>query len=145
MFHPNLLLGPIGMATDADAVPCVMARGANTHEVMKIWDVRSGQQYDRPPIEAAEVMMGYQPGVSYAFGASQVPIALREIMVGNAFHASFLQSILRDWVPAEHNQRVANVMSMRVDQYATPLEIKLRAMDDEELEQWMLKRLVILI
>ena len=45
-------------------------------------------------MSAAEVLQVYQVGVTSAWGTSEAPPDVRQKMVGNAFHASFVQSIL---------------------------------------------------
>jgi hypothetical protein len=55
---------------------------------MKIWDVKSGRQCERAPIKVAEVVQGYQLGVSNAWGKIEVSLDVREKAVGNAFHAN---------------------------------------------------------
>ena len=109
-FDPNVLLEPLGYRTDAAVVPCVMA-SMDTHAQMKLWDVRTQKQV-KHVVEAAEVMQGYQPGISSAWGASEAPVRVRQQMVGNAFHASFVQSILRNWQPVHLEERTRRIMAM---------------------------------
>ena len=90
LFHPNVLLEPLGYRTDATVVPCVMA-SLDTHAQMKLWDVRTQKQV-KHVVGTAGVMQGYQPGLSTAWGKSGAPVRVRQQMVGNAFHASFVQS-----------------------------------------------------
>ena len=76
---------------------------------MKLLDMRTRKQV-KHVVEAAEVMQGYQPGIRSAWGASEAPV--KEQMVGNAFHASFVQSILRNWRPAHLEERTRRIMAM---------------------------------
>jgi hypothetical protein len=78
---------------------------------MKLWDVRTQKQV-KHVVGAAEMMQGYQPGISIAWGKSEAPVRVRQQMVGNAFHASFVQSILRNWQPVHLEERTRRIMAM---------------------------------
>ena len=147
-FDPNILLEPLGYITRGTTMPCVMA-SMETHEQMMLWDIKTGKAVEHV-IEAAEVMQGYQPGISEAYGTMKAPIEVRQQMVGNAFHASFVQAILRNWKPAYLEERARMIMSMTKEDVEdemlrgmqTPLEKKLKRMCDKELGEWMDKKLV---
>ena len=139
---PNILLRPMGMYTTDGVVPCVMA-SVETHALLQLYNVRT-QRRIQPGAEVAsavEVLQGYQVGVTSAWGTSSAPPDARQKMVGNAFHASFVQSILRNWVPEYLNQQTRRFMAMTrqdvedeaLKNMQTPLEKKLKRMTDDQL------------
>ena len=147
-FDPNVRLAPLGYRTDATVVPCVMA-SLDTHAQMKLWDVRTERQV-KHVVEVAEVMQGYQPGISSAWGVSDAPVRVRQQMVGNAFHASFVQSILRNWQPVHLEERTRRIMAMTkedmedemLEGVQTSLEKRLKRMSDVQLSDWMDEKMV---
>lgn len=101
-------------------------------------------------VEAAEVMHGYQPGISSAWGASEAPMKVTQQIVGNAFHASFVQSMPRNWQPSYFEERTRRIMAMTKEDMEdemlagiqTPLERNLKQMSDAQLSDWMDEKLM---
>ena len=146
MMDVNTMLEPMGLCTGAQ-IPCVMAAEPDTHNPVKLWDVKTSEAVGAAPVEVLEVLQGYSVGVSCAFGAVDVPMALRRKMVENEFHSAFLQSIIREWRPWELHERRSSIMAFQKEQmdlegYETPLEKELKHMSDEQMEAWIAARLV---
>ncbi len=147
---PNVLLEPLGLGMDERVCPCVMASGNRTYTPMRLWDIRDGQHRRRvpesvSPVDAMEVMQGYQTGVTTAWGNVQVSAEARERLAGNAFQASLLQQALRTWTPSESSLTPREARAMYVGGSAagmqTPLEVMVEQMTEDELAAWMQRRL----
>ena len=88
--------------------------------------------------------------MSTVWGKSEAPVRVRQQMVGNAFHASFVQSILRNWQPVHLEERTRRIMAMTREDMEdrmlagmqTPLEKRLKRMSDKQLSDWMDEKLV---
>ena len=145
-FDQNILLDPLGIMTPGKIVPCAMA-SVGTHEELQLFNIKT-QPRLKPGVDvvqAAEALQGYQFGVSDAWGASAAPADIRQRMVGNAFHASFVQSILRNWEPEYLKKSTRRMMAMTrediedeaLGDVQRPLEKKLKRMADDALSEWM--------
>ena len=151
-FGPNVLhvLRPLGMYTTDEVVPCVMA-SVETHAQLQLYNVKTQSQrrlqLDAEVVSAAEVLQGHHVGVTSAWGTNSAPPDVRR---GNAFDASFVQSILRNWMLEHPSQQTRRIMAMTrqdVEDEAqgdmqTPLEKKLKSVTDEQLGDWMEEKLV---
>jgi hypothetical protein len=147
VLDPNVLLEPLGLGMDARVAPCVMA-SRHTHSPLKLWDVNADRplQNGESMVEAKEVLQGYQKGVTTAWGKVPLGDEARERLAGNAFHAVFVQQVLRGWTPGSSSLSRREARAMYVGGalmgLQTPLEVMAEQMTDQELDEWMKRRLV---
>ena len=133
---PDIFLN--GGSCTSRVAPCIMARGNDTYNPVRISD-ENGLRY--ADISELERLQGYSAGVSNAFGVLDINIKERHRMVGNAFHETLTHAIFSRW-SGTYGPSVYAVHHEKEDDHTTPLERVLSKLTDQQLEAWMAKKLM---
>ena len=142
---PNIFLDSGRCITKQGVAPCIMARGNETYNPVKIEERYAARSFEKDgtferfaTITELERLQGYSAGVSNAFDCMSVDIKDRHRMVGNAFHENLTHAIFSRW----SGTNGPSVYSVNVEEdHTTPLEKILSKMTDEQLSAWMQKKL----
>ena len=139
----SILLERFGCYSRERVLPTVMASGTRTWMPIGVYDILGGSKRFAT-LDELDVVQGFLPGSSSAFGRVQLSDDDRHRIVGNQFHYELVRTIVSQW----QNLRMdpvsvhsTQVLAAGGHDTATPLERKLSVMSDDALEAWMRKNL----